>query len=322
MAQFRKDIQVAMTGTSPAPTPEPAQPTAADDETIWKFLKGKGLNDFAIAGLMGNLFAESALRANNLQNSYEKSLGLNDLEYTKQVDNGEYTNFIKDSAGYGLAQWTFWSRKQALLDFVKAAGASIGDLNTQLNFLWKELQGYKGVMTALNGAKSILEASNAVLLEYERPADQGTAVQTKRAGYGQTYYDKFKSPSDAPTSPTQPVSPSVGVKVGDVVQFTGGAVYASSNAAIPAHSRAASRCKVTQTYNGKHPYHLISEDGKDVWGWVDAIDVQTGGGKTIDEIAREVIAGKWGNGQERKDRLKAAGYDAAAVQKRVNELLA
>lgn len=43
--------------------------------------------------------------------------------------------------------------------------------------------------------------------------------------------------------------------------------------------------------------------------------------KTIDAIAREVINGKWGNGAERKKRLKAAGYDAAAVQKRVNEIL-
>lgn len=43
--------------------------------------------------------------------------------------------------------------------------------------------------------------------------------------------------------------------------------------------------------------------------------------KTIDELAREVIAGKWGNGEERKQRLTAAGYDYAAVQKRVNEML-
>ena len=43
--------------------------------------------------------------------------------------------------------------------------------------------------------------------------------------------------------------------------------------------------------------------------------------KTLDELAREVIAGKWGNGSERKQRLTAAGYDAEAVQKQVNKLL-
>lgn len=43
--------------------------------------------------------------------------------------------------------------------------------------------------------------------------------------------------------------------------------------------------------------------------------------KSVDEIAREVIRGLWGNGSERKDRLTKAGYDYSAVQKRVNELL-
>lgn len=43
--------------------------------------------------------------------------------------------------------------------------------------------------------------------------------------------------------------------------------------------------------------------------------------KTIDQIAHEVIEGKWGSGQERASRLQAAGYDYKTVQKRVNQLL-
>ena len=43
--------------------------------------------------------------------------------------------------------------------------------------------------------------------------------------------------------------------------------------------------------------------------------------KSVDEIAREVIQGKWGNGTDRKNRLINAGYDYNAVQKRVNELM-
>ncbi len=43
--------------------------------------------------------------------------------------------------------------------------------------------------------------------------------------------------------------------------------------------------------------------------------------KTVNEIAKEVIAGKWGNGADRKNRLKAAGYDATAVQNEVNKIL-
>lgn len=43
--------------------------------------------------------------------------------------------------------------------------------------------------------------------------------------------------------------------------------------------------------------------------------------KTNEEIAREVIAGKWGNGYERKNRIKNAGYDYAAIQAIVNRIL-
>lgn len=43
--------------------------------------------------------------------------------------------------------------------------------------------------------------------------------------------------------------------------------------------------------------------------------------KTVDEVAREVIKGLWGTGQDRINRLKSAGYNADAVQKRVNEIL-
>lgn len=45
------------------------------------------------------------------------------------------------------------------------------------------------------------------------------------------------------------------------------------------------------------------------------------GGKSVDELAQEVIAGKWGNGDDRKNKLTAAGYSYDEVQKRVNEIL-
>lgn len=44
------------------------------------------------------------------------------------------------------------------------------------------------------------------------------------------------------------------------------------------------------------------------------------GKKSLDEIAREVLSGAWGNGDDRKNRLTAAGYDYNAVQSRVNQL--
>lgn len=140
---------------------------------------------------MGNLYAESGLRPNNLQNSYEGKLGYTDAEYTELVDHGTYTNFANDRAGYGLCQWTYPTRKAALLAYAKSAGKSIGDLEMQLGFLLQELTNY-GLLGALKIAASVQEASNLVLLKFEKPAGMNdVATQTKRAGYGQMYYDKY-----------------------------------------------------------------------------------------------------------------------------------
>lgn len=197
MSDLAKQVTDKLGGST---TTTPATSTDGNDKTIWNYLKGKGMNDYAVAGIMGNLYAESGFKPTNLQNTYEKKLGYTDDSYTAAVDNGSYTNFVKDSAGYGLVQWTYWSRKQALLEYAQSVGKSIGDLTMQLDFMWKEMQGYKSMMTTLNSATSILEASNAVLTQYERPADQSETVQTKRAGYGQTYYDKYAQKTPESTS--------------------------------------------------------------------------------------------------------------------------
>ena len=166
-------------------------PVVNAEKTIWNTLMKTLGNAYGVAGLMGNLYAESGLRSNNLQNAYEKKLGMSDEQYTSAVDSGRYTNFVKDAAGYGLAQWTYWSRKQNLLNHAKAAGASIGDLSMQLEFLVTELRGYPMLMSTLLQAKSVKEASDAVLTKYERPADQSETVKKKRASFGETFYKKY-----------------------------------------------------------------------------------------------------------------------------------
>lgn len=156
------------------------------------FFREKGLNNYGLAGLYGNLYAESGCNPRNLQNTYEKKLGMTDAEYTSAVDNGIYQNFVKDSAGYGIAQWTFWTRKQALLAYAKSKNKSIGDLEMQFEYLYKELsESYSSVLAVLKTAKSISEASNIVLLQFERPADQSVSVQKRRTDYGETFYEKY-----------------------------------------------------------------------------------------------------------------------------------
>lgn len=143
---------------------------------------------------MGNLFAESGLIPTNLQNSYESKLGMNDASYTTAVDNGSYTNFTHDSAGYGLAQWTYWSRKQGLFQLCKSRGKSIGDLSTQLDFLYQELTtSYSQLLKILKATSSVEEASNLVVTQFERPADQSFDALKQRALYSQRYFNTYST---------------------------------------------------------------------------------------------------------------------------------
>ena len=71
----------------------------------------------------------------------------------------------------------------------------------QLDFMWKELNDmHPAVLIVLKEAKSVREALDAVLLWYEKPADQGEAVQAKRAGYGQGYFEKYAGGGVLPVS--------------------------------------------------------------------------------------------------------------------------
>ncbi len=181
----------------------PPTTTSNNEKTIWDFLSGKGLNAYVVAGIMGNLYAESGLVPTNLQKTYNTKFGLTDAEYTAQVDSGKYTNFVRDSAGYGLAQWTYRSRKENLYQYARLGGKSIGDLQMQLEFLWNEMQSYTAMMKVLEVATTIQVASDIFLTQFEKPANQDATVKAKRASYGKGYFDKFANGISSATPATK-----------------------------------------------------------------------------------------------------------------------
>ena len=163
------------------------------ERIIWDYLKGKGLSDYVISGIMGNLYAESGLNPRNVENTFEFKYGYNDNSYTEAVDNGTYKNFVNDGAGYGLAQWTYYKFKQELLNRAKAKQLSIGDLNLQLNYLWDWIKQNSSAFRSLTNSNSVKSASDTFLKQYENPNDQSEAVLLKRSTYGELYFNKYKS---------------------------------------------------------------------------------------------------------------------------------
>ena len=163
-------------------------------QKIWNYLKSKEFNDCACAGIIANFDCESGLNPKNLQDSSQARLGFDDETYTKLVDSGVYTRtqFIYDRAGYGLAQITWHARKQAMYDFTKLRNTSIGELETQLEFFYKELsESFPTVLQALKSVTSVREASDIIMLKYECPADTGFAARERRASFAQKYYSQF-----------------------------------------------------------------------------------------------------------------------------------
>jgi hypothetical protein len=159
--------------------------------SLFTFLVKCGCTRAGAAGVLGNIYAESNLNAIALERSFQKKLGYTDETYTEAVDNGSYKNFVHDSAGYGLVQWTLWSRKEGLLEYASSINSSIGDVQMQLDYIWKELQAeYKAVAKVLTTTNSVRDASDVFMLKYERPADQSEAAQQKRAKFGKDFYDE------------------------------------------------------------------------------------------------------------------------------------
>lgn len=202
------------------PTPTPVvqnrpKTVSVGPRIVWDYLLDKLGNPYGVAGLMGNLYAESALKPINLESAAEKRLGYTDDTYTDAVDSGSYKDFSSDSAGYGLAQWTYKTRKAALLEYAQSVKSSIGNATTQLEYLWIEIQGFKKVLEILKTSTSIQEASDIVLTDFEKPANQSDAVKAKRSGYAEKYYQEYAAPTPAPgpaPDPTPTPTP-IGYKI-------------------------------------------------------------------------------------------------------------
>ena len=200
-------------------------PAGTDNETvIYNFLtKTMGLNCAAACGVLVSFIDESGLHPDRVQGDIPYSSY--SAEYTAKVDSGEIseTAFVKNGpngGGYGLAQWTYPTRKQNLYAFAKSKGTSIGDLAMQLEFFAKEIKGYSGVWNCLqtveNTAEGAYSAGYKVCYSYEAPAKKETSSVT-RGNKAKTYFAKYTGKNTATTE-----TPSTGgaetvytVKAGD-----------------------------------------------------------------------------------------------------------
>lgn len=169
---------------------------------IYDILRAGGLTRAGALGVIGNMWAESTLKENIAQRGMTK---LTDDQYTAAADNG-LLDFVRDAVGYGLCQWTYHTRKKALLDYAKQNGVSVGNGIMQVSFCLKELrEDFIQVYDTLCSSNNIDECVDLVCVRYESPA-----VNNYRTRREAAYRYAEECLDETPKEEEFPVNPSIG----------------------------------------------------------------------------------------------------------------
>lgn len=141
------------------------------------------------AGCTANILHESNGRPENVENTCP----ISDEDYTRGVDDGSYTNFVGDRYGYGLCQWTYYTRKEALLKYAKEHGVSIADADMQFQFMARELrESYAYVWNTLITTSDPYTAGYVMCEKFERPKGGETSAK-QRGQKAKEIYDRCKN---------------------------------------------------------------------------------------------------------------------------------
>ncbi|PAD85016.1 hypothetical protein CHH57_01515 [Niallia circulans] len=161
------------------------------EASVWNFFKSKGFSDSATAGIMGNLRQESGFST---------------------------TAVNRSSGATGIAQW-LGGRLSGLKNFAGSQGTSYTNLNTQLEWLWKELNGAdpttKSIINKNGGMNAFMNMGvNDAALLFEKAFERsGGDALGNRQKYANSIYTKY-----AGTTPTGSASADTSSAIADKIQ--------------------------------------------------------------------------------------------------------
>lgn len=143
-------------------------------EEIYGILRAGGLTRAGALGLMGNWDCESNLEAGRVQGDFSPYRTGSKL-YVSQITSGVISKeqFMRDAKGFGLAQWTYFTRKGALYDYWRQSGDSLDSGRMQARFALYELATggeYTALYPFLKSSDDLRECVAKVCTIYERPA--------------------------------------------------------------------------------------------------------------------------------------------------------
>lgn len=170
----------------------------ANRKAIFSILKQSGFTDEAASGVIGNIWTETG-------GTFDPGI----------VQGGG--NFVFGVTGYGLAQWTYAGRQQNLFNHCASLGKERDDLSAQMDFLinveftaWN-WSGYFNSFEELKKSTDIAKVTRAVMLCYERPADQSESAQQGRIQHAKDTYEDYKGEDTSENTTSQDVGTMISV---------------------------------------------------------------------------------------------------------------
>lgn len=159
-------------------------------EYMYRKFRKAGMTIEGACAVLGQIQHEGAFISNNAEDSKK----VVDTIYTRQVDNGIISKqqFMYDRIGYGYAQWTYPDRKGKMYDFHRARGKSIGDSDTQIDFLIWEMQHDFPVQWRMVTNSHDLETCSWELLDKWENPDGKERQKPIRYKSSEDFYKQFK----------------------------------------------------------------------------------------------------------------------------------
>lgn len=96
----------------------------------WNYLFSMGLSVDQVIAVIANIHAEGELSPTNRQNTKDN----------KNIEDPDYAYLTGDNVGYGILQWTYYARKEGLLNKANEMGKEVSDLDVQLEYFRYEME--------------------------------------------------------------------------------------------------------------------------------------------------------------------------------------
>lgn len=184
---------------------------------IWNRLMDEFHNEVGVAGLMGNLYAESGCTPYACQPTRPYDVCITYINNVNSHAISKY-NFVNYGCsttggvanvqlGFGLAQWTYYTRKDGLYDYMFANGNDISDLENQIAYVIEEISADQTMYDLVATSTDINAVSDYILVHYENPEDKSLEVKKLRRGYSVDIYNEYNGTTPIEPPDPQPPSP-------------------------------------------------------------------------------------------------------------------